>query len=102
MTADMKLMTKELARELEKYPLYSQDGRGDDATVVCKYFIGSYTWYVTEAHKCENGDYEFFGLVEGLYREWGYFMLSDLEAVDYHGLKVERDLYFEPTRIGDL
>ena len=34
----MRLMSKELAESLEKYPLYSQDGKKADAVVVAKYF----------------------------------------------------------------
>ena len=98
----MKLMTNELEMKLKKYPLGSQDGYGDDVIVICKYFIGNWTWYVTEAEKCLNGDYEFFGFVVGLYHEWGYFMLSDLESINVNGLRVERDLNFKPTRIGEL
>ena len=34
----MKLMTKEIEKKLEKAPLYSKDGQGKDAEVVCKFF----------------------------------------------------------------
>lgn len=35
----MRLMNTELAEALEKYPLYSQDGKKADAVVVAKYFF---------------------------------------------------------------
>lgn len=35
----MRLMNKELAESLEKYPLYSQDGKKADSVVVAKYFF---------------------------------------------------------------
>lgn len=34
----MKLMTPEIEQKLKEYPLYSQDGKGDEAQVVVKYF----------------------------------------------------------------
>ena len=52
----MRLMNAELAESLEKYPLYSQDGKKADAVVVAKYFFPAtaLTWYVTEGRK-EDG-----------------------------------------------
>ena len=38
----MRLMNTELAEALEKYPLYSQDGKKADAVVVAKYFFPAY------------------------------------------------------------
>ena len=34
----MKLLTKELEKKFEKYPLYSQDGKGLDAEVIAKFY----------------------------------------------------------------
>ncbi len=72
----MKLITKQLQKELAKYPLYSQDGKVEDAVVVCKFFLQGYTWYVLEAEKADNG-YEFFGIIVGQHTEYGYFTLSN-------------------------
>lgn len=97
----MKLITKEIEKKIAKYPLYSQDGKGDDAVVICKFFGGScWSWYATEGNIMPNGDIEFFGLVVGPYgAELGYFTLSELEGVKFppFGLGVERDLYFNGT-----
>lgn len=99
----MKLITKELEKQLAKYPLYSQEGKGDDAVVVCKFFLQGWTWYVLEAEKQDTGDWLFFGLVDGFEREYGYFRLSQLQSVRGHfGLGVERDLYFKPTKVKNL
>ena len=95
----MKLMTKELEKKFEKYPLYSQDGMGGKAKVLVKYFnpVGAGTWLITEGNKLENGDYEMFGychLGDDEMAEFGYVMLSELENLKLpFGLKVERDLY---------
>lgn len=49
----MKLITKEIKKRLENYPLYSQDGKKEDAICQAKFFfvlvhgLGSYwkqTW----------------------------------------------------------
>lgn len=31
----MKLLTEELKKEFEKFPLYSQDGKGKETKVIC-------------------------------------------------------------------
>lgn len=98
----MKLITKAVEKELAKYPLYSQDGKVEDAVVVCKFFLQGYTWYVLEAEKADNG-YEFFGIIVGQHTEYGYFTLSQLESVTGQwGLRVERDRGFKPTKVKDL
>ena len=98
----MTLITKQLEKELAKYPLYSQEGKGEDAVVVCKFFLQGYTWYVLEAEKADD-DYEFFGIIVGQHTEYGYFTLSQLESVtDQWGLRVERDRGFKPAKVKDL
>ena len=98
----MKLITKAVEKELAKYPLYSQDGKGEYAVVVCKFFLQGYTWYVLEAEKVDNG-YEFFGIIVGQHTEYGYFTLSQLESVTGQwGLRVERDRGFKATKVKDL
>lgn len=98
----MKLITKAVEKELAKYPLYSQDGKGDNAIAVCKFFLQGYTWYVLEAEKADNG-YEFFGIIVGQHTEYGYFTLSQLESVTGQwGLRVERDRGFKPIKVKDL
>lgn len=96
----MKLLTKELERQLPA--LYSQDKKGGDATVHVKFFTpdAQWTWYATEYDPKER---LFFGLVVGLETELGYFSLDELEAVTGPmGLHIERDTGFTPTKLGDL
>lgn len=98
----MKLITKQLEKELAKYPLYSQDGKKDEAVVICKLFLQGYTWYVLEADKVDD-DYEFYGIIDSQEREYGYFTLSQLESVrGSWGLKVERDRSFKPVKVKEL
>ena len=48
-------------------------------------------------------DYRFFGLVFGHEREYGYFLLSELEEVRGPlGLPIERDLYFKPKPLAEI
>ena len=95
----MKLITKELEKEFENYPIGSQDGLGGKAKVIAKFFnpTGVGTWLITEASKLENGDYEMFGychLGDDEMAELGYVYLSQLESLKLpFGLSVERDLY---------
>jgi len=97
----MKLITKEVEKLINKYPLYSQDGKGDDAVVICKFFGGSsWSWYATEGNILPDGDIQFFGLVTGGYEaEYGYFTLSELKSIKFppFGLGIERDMYFKGT-----
>ena len=95
----MKLLTKKLEEQLP--PLYSTDGEGYDAVAVVKFFhpLSTWTWYATEY---DPETRTFFGLVDGHCKELGYFSLDELESVIVRGLKIERDLYFKPTKLKDL
>lgn len=50
----------------------------------------------------EDGDYRMFRFVIGFEEEWGYISLNELESVNAHSLKVERDIYFEPGKFADV
>jgi hypothetical protein len=108
----LKLLTKNLLKKLPV--LYSQEDNADPM-VVCKFFTpdAGWTWYAIEGSPVdENGyydtdkekvDFVFFGLVAGLEVELGYFSLSELTSIrGKYGLPVERDLYFEPTRLSAI
>lgn len=89
----MRLITKELEKRFEQFPLYSQEGKGFEAVIAVKYFspFGSGTWLITEAEKQEDGDWLLFGYCHIFEWEWGYVMLSELESVGF----IERDLYIK-------
>jgi len=93
----MKLLTKEI---LERLPaLGSLDGVDDDPVVQVKFFTpwSNWTWLAIEFDP-KTGI--FFGLVSGFELEWGNFSLAELEEVrGPGGLRIERDLYFEPKRV---
>ena len=95
----MKLMTKTIARTLPA--IGSHDGLGMDAVARVKFFnpCGAGTWYATEF----DGRDMMFGLASITEAELGYFSLAELEAIRLpFGLKIERDLHFQPTRLSDL
>lgn len=64
----MKLITKALEKTFAKYPLYSQDGKGNDAVVIAKFFLpgSGFTWYVTEAEKAGQWRLHVLWLCRGL------------------------------------
>ena len=111
----MKLLTQAIKKALP--PLYSQDGKGEDALAVVKFFTpdSSWTWYASEASAAlADGDYvaltdpkaataedvTFFGKVVGLETELGYFSLNELtSAKGPLGLPIERDLHFKPKAL---
>ena len=95
----MKLINKEIKNILPK--LSEQDSKGLNAIAYVKFFTpdSNWSWYATEF----DGNDIFFGLVDGLCKELGYFSLSELESVRGPlGLKIERDLYFEPITLEEL
>ena len=94
----MQLLTKELRRRLPA--LGSTDGQAE-ALAVVKFFTpdSSWTWYAVEF----DGEDTFYGLVDGLELEFGYFSLRELMSVRGHlGLPIERDRWFTPQPIQQL
>lgn len=90
----MKLLTKQIEKNFEKYPLYSQDGV-EEKVVIAKFFGGyACTWIITEASR-EGDDWCMFGYCDlGLgFPEWGYVMLSEIKGLRFppFGLPAERD-----------
>lgn len=97
----MKLLTEELRARIP--PLYSQEDESNPV-VHAKFFTpdSNWSWWVTEGSP-EGADFRFFGFVQGFEDEWGYFVLSELEAARGPlGLPIERDLYFQPARFKDV
>ena len=92
----MKLLTEQIKSKLPALGS-TEMTPCDDKVFVCKFFnpMGDWTWLVAEGEEQEDGDWMFFGLVEGFEKEWGYFGLRELESVDVgFGLGIERDICF--------
>ena len=102
----MELLTKEIIERFKKYPLYSQDGKGEDSVVLVKYFnpCGAGTWLITEAEQQEDGNWLLFGYCHIFEWEWGYVLLSELQNLKLpFGLTIERDLYIpNGAKVKDL
>jgi hypothetical protein len=98
----MQLLTKELRRKLPRLGATSEQGmEALEALAMVKFFTpdSSWTWYATEF----DGEDTFFGLVDGLYLEFGTFSLTELQEVRGKlGLPVERDKFFKPTPLAVL
>ena len=98
----MKLLTKEIENRLPN--LYeTEEIETEEKVAQVKFFCitNGWTWYGVEYDPNER---LFFGLVEGLDTEWGYFSLDELEQINQSKRIpiIERDLFFEPTKIKDL
>ena len=97
----MELLTAELRAALPR--LYAQENVRDPIVYV-KFFTpdSSWTWFATEG-ETDGEDFRFFGYVIGFEREWGYFVLSELESARGPlGLPIERDLYFEAKPFSEV
>lgn len=97
----MELLPKELEKQLPS--LYSSENvKTTNKILYIKYFTpdSNWTWYVAEYDKESK---TFFGYVEGVYTEWGYFALLELEETKGPlGLNIERDLNFKPTKFKNI
>lgn len=99
----MKLLTKEIRDKLPK--IREQEEKGEDAIVHVKFFTpwSHWTWYGTEGQPEENGDFLFFGLVDGMEKEIGYWTLNELESVKGPlGLRIERDKFWTPKSLNKI
>lgn len=96
----MKLITEGLRKSLPK--LYSTEDQ-KDKLLRLKFFTPwtYWAWYLAEYDPDQRLA---FGWVRGFEDEWGYFSMDELENLRGPcGLKVERDLNFEPiefSRVG--
>ena len=104
----MLLLTASLAAAFRRFPIDSQDGKGEDAIVIGKFFdpAGRYTFYATEGGPIlDDGvpvltpsgtpDWEFFGFCVSPLGpdcdEWGLITLAELQSVrGPRGLGIER------------
>jgi len=95
-----KMMTKELGKKIP--PLYSQDGKGDEAIVYAHYFnpYGVGEWWILEW----DGENEMFGYADLGFPELGYISLSELENVSIGGMElpIERDLHWREKTLGEV
>jgi len=92
----MMLMTKEIKNKMPKLRTFEMTV-AKEIPIAVKFFTpdSNWTWYATEGEEQEDGDWLFFGYVDGFEGELGYFTLNELKRVRGQlGLPVERDRYF--------
>tara|TARA_R110002153_G_scaffold46745_1_gene131943 strand:- start:139 stop:492 length:354 start_codon:yes stop_codon:yes gene_type:complete len=93
----MELLTDEIKKALPE--LYTtEEIPSDQKEIICKFFnpVGAGTWYVVEGMEDPvSSDWLFFGLVDLLEKEWGYFTLSELQNIKLpFGMSIERDIHW--------
>lgn len=109
--AQRKLFDNATLKRLKKYPIYSQDGKGDKVVVSAKIFnpYGGGKFFITEY----DGDDLMYGYssMSGRHddpnNEWGYFSKKELEntRVNVLGMRMplERDIsYSTPKTMGEV
>ena len=104
-----RLMTPKLEEAINRYPLYSQDGKGKKAMCIAVFAIGNVRWFILEGSH-EDDDTTLFGIVVGLAEdEYGYVSLNELADLEidcrkqgFGVLKVVHVPYFIPQPIGKI
>ncbi|MDL2279305.1 DUF2958 domain-containing protein [Desulfovibrio sp. OttesenSCG-928-G11] len=90
--------------ELAKLPKFyeTEDVPAADKIIHMHFFLGGSDWFAAEY----DGEDLFFGFVilnnDEANAEWGYFSLSELAAINFLGFEIDRDLYWQPVRAGDV
>lgn len=75
-----RLITPELEKAMQDYPLYSQDSKKKDAVCIAVFFIGNARWYILEGQR-ENDDFVLFGIVVGLAEtEYSYISANEWQV----------------------
>ena len=107
----MELLPNKILEKLQAQDMYHPSGPGrelssEELKVVVKYFTpdANWTWFACSASKDEEtGDVQFFGLVQGLDTELGYFWLSELKSIrGPFNLPIERDLYYPEKTLKEV
>ena len=93
----MLQVTNDLREVFSANPLYSKDGKGQDAEVIAKFFLpcSEATWLITEAEEQSNGDWLLFGFCKISDWEFGYVSFRELQSIRVCGIfEIEEDSHF--------
>ena len=104
-----RLITPELEKAMQDYPLYSQDSKKKDAVCIAVFFIGNARWYILEGQR-ENDDFVLFGIVVGLaVTEYSYISANEMASVELDATKfglgkvrVEQRKPFQPCQLCEI
>lgn len=94
---------------MKDYPLYSQDGKKNDAMCIAEFHLGNIRWYVLEGQQ-EGNDYILYGVVLGLIdTEYGYVSLNEMADLTIDAskyglgvLKVEQVEDFKACQLSEI
>ena len=96
----MILLTKKIREKLIKNHLEQDGSKTFKAEVKLFNPCGIGTWYLSELNPDTNVA---FGLCELHEKELGYVSIDELKEIELpFFLKIERDLYYQPTHFSDL
>ena len=105
-----RLITPQIIEALKDFPLYSQDGKDNEAVCVAVFHIGRIRWYILEGQQ-EGDDFVLFAVVCGMCEtEYGYVSANELASIEIDGAKfgmdckfnVCQDNHFQPTKLKDI
>ena len=104
-----RLITPDLEKAMQDYPLYSQDSKKKDALCIAVFFIGSARWYILEGQR-EYDDFVLFGIIVGLAEtEYGYISANEMASVALDASKyglgtimVEQEKAFQPCKLSAI
>ena len=95
------LMPDSTKKQLPKLYATEKQLIGDRTAYACYFFpMGAYTAYMLEYDPKER--IGFGAVTMGYGWELGYMSLKEMEEVKIHGLGIERDLYFKPTKLHEI
>lgn len=85
-------------------PLYASENVPlKDKKIHEHFFLAGNDWYVAEY---DPEDQLIFGyaILNGDYQnaEWGYVDYRELKDIKVHGFEIDRDLYWKPTKAGEI
>ena len=96
----MILLTKKIREKLIKNHLEQDGTKTFKAEVKLFNPCGVGTWYLSELNPDTNVA---FGLCELHEKEFGYVSIDELKEIELpFFLKIERDLYYQPTHFSEL
>lgn len=85
-------------------PLYATENVPIEQTVIHMHlFLRNSHWYVAE-YSPEKEIFFGYTILNGdtQMAVWGYISLEELKSIDLHGVKVERDLSWEPKAFSEI
>jgi hypothetical protein len=94
----MELITQNIKEQIPK--LYETEEQNNPIVYV-KLFLDGWTWHITELSI--DGDIAFGYVISPFGAELGYFSLEEIKGIRGSlGLGVERDLFFNPTKLSSI